>query len=133
MTYVAMFLIYVFGYMTCKTFYYLKASQLGVTLIQTANVFSLFLLTRALENYEVSRARCLNDLKQKNLSKKNLEVYETNLKTEVDNFKRKSITSLVGSHPDFFQYVLDYNDWESGMKFLEDNRDLIINAYSHSE
>ena len=133
MTYVVMFLIYVFGYVTCKTFYYLKASRLGVTLIQTANVFSLFLLTRALENYEVSRALCLNDLKQKNLSKKNLEVYETNLQTEVDNFKRKSITSLIGSHPGFFESVLDYDDWESGMKFLEDNKDLIINAYSPSE
>ena len=65
--------------------------------------------------------------------KKNLEVYETNLQTEVDNFKRKSITSLIGSHPGFFESVLDYDDWESGMKFLEDNKDLIINAYSPSE
>jgi len=133
MTYTTMFLMYVFGYVTCKTFYYLKASRLGVTLIHTANVFSLFLLTRALENYEVSRSLCLNDLKQKNLSKKNLEAYETNLQTEVDDFKRKSIASLIGLYPDFFESVLDYNDWESGMKFLEDNKDLIINAYSPSE
>jgi len=125
-----MFLMYVFGYVTCKTFYYLKATRLGVTLIQTANLFSLLLLTRALENYEVSRALCLNDLKQKNLSKENLETYEANLQAEIDIFKRKSIASLIDSHPDFFESVLDYNDWESGMVYLEQKRDLIINAYS---
>jgi hypothetical protein len=133
MTYTTMFLMYVFGYVTCKTFYYLKAARLGVTLIQTANLFSLFLLTRALENYEISRALCLNDLKQKNLSKENLEIYEANLQAEIDIFKRKSIASLIDSHPDFFESAMGYNDWESGMKFLEDNRDLIINACSHSE
>ena len=125
-----MFLMYVFGYVTCRTFYYLKATRLGVTLIQTANLFSLLLLTRALENYEISRTLCLNDLKQKNLSKENLETYEANLQAEIDIFKRKSIASLIDSHPDFFESVLDYNDWESGMVYLEQKRDLIINAYS---
>jgi hypothetical protein len=72
----------------------------------------------------------LCDLKQKNLSKENLETYEANLQAEIDIFKRKSIASLIDSHPDFFESVLDYNDWESGMVYLEQKRDLIINAYS---
>tara|TARA_R110000824_G_scaffold393882_1_gene593316 strand:+ start:1175 stop:1480 length:306 start_codon:yes stop_codon:yes gene_type:complete len=99
-------------------------------LIQTANVFSLFLLARALENYEVSRSLCLKDLKQKNLSKENFKVYETNLQTEIDNFKNKSIASLVDLHQGIFENVIDHDDWESGMIYLEQNRDLIINAYS---
>lgn len=130
MTYTIMFLMYVFGYITCKTFYYLNSSRLSVMLIQTANVFSLFLLARALENYEVSRSLCLKDLKQKNLSKENFKVYETNLQTEIDNFKNKSIASLVDLHQGIFENVIDHDDWESGMIYLEQNRDLIINAYS---
>lgn len=128
-----MFLMYVFGYVTCKTFYYMQASRLGIMLIHTSNAFSLFLLTRALENYEMSRTLFLNDLKQKNISKDNLKVFENNLQEEIDAFKRKSITSLVDTHSGFFEELLEYRDWETGMSFLEQNKDLIINAYSTSE
>ena len=130
MTYAAMFLMYVFGYVTCKTFYYLQSSRLSVILLQTANVFSLFLLTRALECYEVSKALCLKDLHEKGLSDSNIKIYENNFETEIKNFKTKSIDQFLGLHPTFFHEVIDYEDWESGMKFLEQNRDLIINAYS---
>ena len=133
MTYGIMFLMYVFGYVTCKTFYYLQASRLGILLVKTGSAFSLFLLTRALENYEVSRTLLLKDLKERNMSKDNLKVFENNLQEEIDLFKRKTISSLINSHQGFFEEILEYEDWETGMNFLEQNRDLIITAYSDPE
>jgi len=130
MNYTMMVLMFVLGYLTCKTFYYLRSARLGITLIQTSNLFSLFILARALENYEISRTLCLADLKRKNMSERNLDIYKENLQREVDSFKKKSIDSLLAAHPHFFKSVTNYNDWDSGMKFLEDHRDLIIKSYS---
>jgi len=41
-----------------------------------------------------------------------------------------NLTEAKSDATTFFHEVIDYEDWESGMKFLEQNRDLIINAYS---
>ena len=123
------FLVFVFGYLTCKVFYYFRAARLSVALMRLGNLYSLYLLTRALENFEHSKHTCLNDLKKSETSERNIKIYETNLDAEIETFKRKSIEALMDAHPQFFERTLAYEDWESAMKFLEQNKDLIISGY----
>jgi hypothetical protein len=124
-----MTLVFIFGYLTCKVFYYLKSARLSIQLIQTSNLVSLFLLTRALENFEHSRALCLKDLRGKDISERNLKIYEENLDLEIELFKKRSISLLLEVHPDFFQEVAPYTDWRSAMNYLESNRNVIMGAY----
>jgi len=124
-----MTLVFIFGYMTCKAFYYLKSARVSIQLIHTSNLVSLFLLTRALENFEYSRMLCLKDLREREVSERNLKIYEENLNQEIEVFKKKSISLLLKVHPDFFKDVIPYTDWESGMKYLESNKNVIVETY----
>jgi hypothetical protein len=124
-----MTLVFIFGYLTCKVFYYLKSARLSIQLIQMSNLVSLFLLTRALENFEHSRVLCLKDLREKDISERNLKIYEENLDLEIELFKKRSISLLLEVHPDFFQGVVPYTDWSSAMNYLESNRNVIMSTY----
>ena len=79
------FLVFVFGYLTCKVFYYFRSGRLGVTLLRLGNLYSIYLLTRALENFEYSKHACLNDLRKNDTSERNIKIYETNLSEEICN------------------------------------------------
>jgi hypothetical protein len=121
--------VFVFGYLTCKVFYYFKSARLSIQLIQISNLVSLFLLTRALENFEYSRSLCLKDLRKKDISERNLKIYEENLDLEIETFKSRSISLLLEVHPDFFQGIAPYTDWKSAMNYLESNRNVIVGTY----
>ena len=121
--------MFIFGYMTCKAFYYLKSVRVSIQLIHTSNLVSLFLLTRALENFEYSRMLCLKDLRERETSERNLKIYEENLNQEIEVFKKKSISLLLEVHPDFFKDIIPYTDWKSGMKYLESNKNVIVETY----
>jgi len=129
MNYLLMTLVFIFGYVTCSAFYYFKAARTSIQLIQLSNLVSLFLLSRALENFEYSRALCLKDLHKRETSERNLKIYEENLNQEIDTFKRQSISLLLEVHPDFFQSVVPYSDWASAMKYLESNKNVIMTTY----
>tara|TARA_R100000995_G_scaffold81486_1_gene54334 strand:- start:433 stop:807 length:375 start_codon:yes stop_codon:yes gene_type:complete len=121
--------MFVFGYVTCKMLYYIRATRISIQLLQLSNLVSLFLLTRALENFEHSRALCLKDLKQRDASERNIDIYKSNLNEEIESFKNKSISGLLELHPDFFKQVIPYDDWDSAMKYLESNKNVIVTTY----
>ena len=129
MNYTIMVLMFVFGYVTCKMLYYIRATRVSIQLLQLSNLVSLFLLTRALENFERSRYLCLQDLKKRETSERNIEIYKNNLEEEISAFKSKSISGLLELHPDFFKQVVPYDDWDSAMKYLESNKNVIVTTY----
>lgn len=131
MNYILMSLMFVFGYVTCKLFYYARSARISVQLLQLSNLVSLYLLTRALESFEQSRHMFLNDLKKSDISERNLEIYENNLEEEIEMFKDKSISKLLEIHPEFFKQIIPYNDWDSAMKYLETNKNVVLTAYLH--
>tara|TARA_B100000700_G_C14536227_1_gene619878 strand:+ start:167 stop:451 length:285 start_codon:yes stop_codon:yes gene_type:complete len=90
---------------------------------------SLFLLTRALEKFEYAKALYLKDLKDRETSERNIEIYKNNLNSEIETFKRQSVSALLELHPQFFKDVIPYHDWDSAMKYLESNKNVILTTY----
>ena len=121
--------MFVFGYMSCKLLYYLRASRLSIQLLHISNLVSLFLLTRALEKFEYAKTLYLKDLKERDTSERNIEIYKNNLNIEIETFKKQSIASLLELHPQFFKEVVPYHDWDSAMKYLESNKNVILATY----
>tara|TARA_R100000152_G_C6616047_1_gene68295 strand:+ start:286 stop:519 length:234 start_codon:yes stop_codon:yes gene_type:complete len=72
---------------------------------------------------------CLKDLRERETSERNLKIYEENLNQEIEVFKKKSISLLLEVHPDFFKDIIPYTDWKSGMKYLESNKNVIVETY----
>jgi len=129
MNYTLMVLMFVFGYVTCKLFYYLRSTRVSIQLLQIANLVSLFLLTRALEKFEYTKVLYLKDLKERETSERNIEIYKNNLNNEIETFKRQSVSALLELHPQFFKDVIPYHDWDSAMKYLESNKNVILTTY----
>lgn len=87
---------------------------------------SLFILAKSLENFEYSKVYRLNILKQENESQHNIDAFLLQHKDEITFFKDRSIKSIVEAHGDFFSSAIAFNDWNTAMRFLEQNRSVII-------
>ena len=116
------FLVFVFGYLTCKTFYFFRATRTGILIVKSAQVISLAILAKSMENFAFSRTYKILTLKENNASDQNINAYTINIDLAIESYKEKSIKHIVEQHSKFFKEILDFNDWKSGMEFLEQHK-----------
>jgi len=118
-------LVFTFGYITCRTFYFFRAARSSVNMLKVSQLVSVAMLARSLENFAYSKSLRLQYLAETNASEQNKEAFMLLHQDELTNFKTKSIQEIVALHPKFFEDALDFHDWPSAMKFLNDNQQLV--------
>jgi len=118
-------LLFVFGYVTCKTFYFLRAAQSSVNILKVSQLLSLAMLARSMENFAYSRTLRLHYLDETKASEQNKKAFMLLHADEVKSFKTKSIEELLNLHPKIFKDSLDFDDWPSGMKHLNDHQAVV--------
>lgn len=118
-------LLFTFGYVTCRTFYFFRAAQSSVQMLQTSQLISLAMLARSIENFAYSKSLRLQYMEETNASDQNKKAFMLLHTNEMKSFKVKSIRHIINLHPKFFRDALDFDDWPSGMRFLNKNQDLI--------
>ena len=118
------FLAFGFGYLTCKTFYFFHANRTGIVIVKSAQVISLAILAKSMENFAFSRTYKILTLQESNASEQNINAYTINIDLAIDSYKEKAIKHIVEHHSKFFKEILDFNDWESGMDFLEQHKEV---------
>jgi hypothetical protein len=52
---------------------------------------------------------------------------------EITYFKEQAIKKLVKAHPSFFDPIVDFDDWESAMRYLETHRALALEFINDKE
>ena len=119
-------LFFVFGYVTCKAFYFLNAIKKSIIILRSSQLIGLFVLSRALEDFYYAKEFRLGVMNEDGDSKQNITAVGYRFDEEVSTFKRKSIKKIIEAHGNFFEQLVDFNDWKSAMVFLEDNRKYII-------
>ena len=119
-------LVFVFGYITCKTFYFLSSARKSMQLIHVTQLIALFITVKALENFQYSRQYRLNVLKESKASEQNLQAFQRQFTDELTLYKKRAIQKIVDAHGGFFDHLVKFHDWDSAMKFLETNRDDLI-------
>ena len=118
------FLVFLFGYMTCKTFYFLRANRTGILIVKSAQIISLAILAKSLENFAYSKTYKILTLKENNASEQNIKAYDINIDLAINSYKEKAIKHIVEQHSKFYKEILDFDDWKSGMEYLEQNREV---------
>ena len=111
-------LVFIFGYVTCKTFYFLKEVRLGLVMLRLSHYLSLYTISKGIENLEYTKAVRLNDLRLTNESEKNIEAFKLNFEDEIKLYKDRSIKEIINMHPKFYQDLVEYKDWNSAMQYL---------------
>lgn len=131
MEFLLYFLVFIFGYYTCKTFYIYRSGSLTIGMLKTSQLTCLILLIRAMEQYAYVRTFGAIQLKKACASDSDVENYQLYIDNDITFFKTKSIDNLVKATPNYFKQVLEFEDWESAMRYLNENKELTDQIIKH--
>jgi predicted N-acyltransferase len=54
---------------------------------------------------------------------------EIKFSNDIENLKQNSVDYMLRLHPKFYRESLKFNDWQSSMEFLTDNKDLVFDFW----
>ena len=133
MTWILYILLFVFGYVTCHTFYFLKATRLSLSLVKGASVIYISSMIKALENLSYSREIMLEHMILAEKGSFEISSFEARFDDEVTHLKDKSIQVLLAQHPEFFRKMVEFEDWDSSVKYAEQYREEILKFWEISK
>ena len=116
-------LTFIFGYVTCRTFYFLRANRISLSLIKMSHVIYLSSAVKAIETLSNARYVCkMNDI----------EPYQSlgTFDSEINLLKDRSIAYLLQLHPKFYRDTLKFDDWESSMRYLNSHKDTVFKLWN---
>ena len=113
---------FIFGYITCKTFYFVRATRTSMHIIRAAHLVSVSLLAKSMEDFYYAKAYRMEKMVESGDSDHNISAFSFLVEEEVNYYKQKSIAGLIELHPQFFQQLLEFDDWKSAMQYLEKNK-----------
>ena len=119
-------LVFLFGYITHKTFYFFRSIKISIGLIRVAQLISLAVLAKSMENFYYSHTARMRQMKDNEESEKDIKDTRRSFNIEIKNFKDKAIREILDLHPKFYQPIVDFDDWKSAMTYLEENRAYVL-------
>jgi len=126
-------LIFIFGYVTCQTFYFIRSSRISLALLLYSQIIYLSSMVKILESllrtkYFVSGLQ--NSVKEMSSVCKEID---KKVDAEISILKDNSINYLINMHPKFYRESLKFEDWNSSMRFLKDKKQEAFNFWKHDE
>ena len=116
-------LVFIFGYFTCKTFYFVRSARLSLAIVKTSHIIYLSAMIRAIENMTYAREIVLENMLKTGKNSNQISIFELNFNKEVDMMKERSVKLLKIYHPSFFNSMLEFDDWHSAMNYLNTHRE----------
>ena len=115
-------IVFIFGYLTCKTFYFVRSARVSLVLIKASNIIYLSSLIKALEHLSYVREIMLEQMLKSEKNSTQISTFEFRFEQDVQKLKRRSISTLLSCHPEFFRSQLEFDDWKSAMEYLQKNK-----------
>jgi hypothetical protein len=116
-------LVFFFGYTTCKTFYFLRANRLSLSLIKLSHMVYLSSIIKAMETLTSARDTVRFNSVEPTQS-------ETDFESEIKTLKDNSIAYLLEIHPRYYRDALKFDDWASSMVYLNENKDDVFKFWN---
>ncbi|MBL96782.1 MAG: hypothetical protein CMF52_03115 [Legionellales bacterium] len=115
-------LVFIFGYVTCRTFYFFRANRISLSLIKLSHIIYLSTVIRSIETLIEARTTALvNNIEPT----KSRDFFEDEIKT----LKESSVAYLLQLHPKFYRDILAFDDWESSMRYLNQNKEAVFKIW----
>ena len=118
-------LFFVFGYVTCRTFYFMSAVRKSAALLKVTQSVALFIIVRGLEHFHYAKEFRLATMKAEDASEQNIRAFLYQFEDEMNLYKTRSIRNFIDAHGSFFKEIVDFTDWKSAMVFLEGNKESV--------
>jgi hypothetical protein len=118
--------MFIFGYLTHKTFYFLRATKISISLIRVSQLVSLAVLANSLENFYYSHTSRLRQMRESEQDEKEIKAVRSAFNAEIANYKEKAIEEILDLHPKFYDPIIDFSNWKTAMTYLEENKNFIF-------
>jgi len=119
-------LIFVFGYVTCKTFYFLRATRLALNLVRGASVIYVSVMAKAAEKLSYTQEIMLENMLKTGKNSAEISAFQLQFDNEVKHLKETSVDVMVALHPEFFKQMVEFDDWSSAMDYATKYREQIF-------
>ncbi len=119
-------LLFVFGYVTCQTFYFLKSTRLSLILLRATHLIYLSSTMKALEHMSFARGIVLEHMLRTEKGSAAISTFEIRHEEEVAKLKTRSIDLLIDLHPEFFQRMMEFENWEEASQYADTHKDIIF-------
>jgi hypothetical protein len=116
-------LVFLFGYVTCQTFYFLRSARVSLKLMKSSRVIYLLMMAKAMEKYKIAEEVMIMNLRESNKDEKIIDAFKNSIENERQSFKERSVSWVIDNTPDTFRDIVGFTDWDSAMKFLVLHRD----------
>lgn len=125
-------LVFIFGHITCRTFYFMRANRISLSLLKYSQIIYLSTMVKTLE--DLLRIKHFSAGLQKSVKEMSLVCNQIDEKidTEISILKDNSINYLINMHPKFYRDSLKFEDWDSSMDFLKDKKQEAFNFWNHN-
>jgi hypothetical protein len=119
-------IVFVFGYLTHKTFYFFRSLKISIGLIRVSQLVSLAVLAKSMESFYYSHTTRLRRMKEHGEEEKIIRDVRRSFNMEIVNYKENSIKEILNLHPKFYDPIIDFDNWKSAMKYLEENNHYVL-------
>ena len=116
-------LIFIFGYLTCRTFYFMRSARVSLSLMKASSIIYLSVLIKSLEQLAYAREIMLEHMIYADKKSFEISSFEMRFEQEVSLFKNRSIATFLACHPQFFRSMVEFDNWDDAMKFLVEHKD----------
>ena len=125
-------LVFIFGYITCKTFYFLNTARISLKLIKSSRIIYLLMAVRAVENYIISERMMKRYFSEIDKDTEDVKKFQDKCSEELEYFKKQAIGELLKQTPDAFKPGLEFDDWKTAMLHLQRHKDEALDFWRMS-
>jgi len=111
-------LVFVFGYVTHRTFHTYMAAKTGSLIFLHSKLTSLLMLIKCIESYNYIKAFGMMQLQKNEATNKQVEAFTTMIDNDISFFKKQSIKNINSLIPEYLKVLEHFEDWDEAMMFL---------------
>lgn len=111
-------LVFVFGYVTHRTFHTYMAAKTGSLIFLHSKLTSLLMLVKCIESYNYIKAFGMMQLKKNEATDKQVEAFTTMIDNDITFFKKQSIKNINILIPEYLKVLEHFDNWDEAMMFL---------------
>jgi hypothetical protein len=115
-------LVFLFGYATCKIFYFFRAARLSLVTLKASQIIYLSTVVKALEHLAYSKEIMLEHMLRADKKSVEISSFQYRFENEERLLKERSIKIVKSYYSGLFQEMIEFEDWEAAMQFLTENK-----------
>ena len=72
-------------------------------------------------------------MREQNESEKDIRDVRRSFNAEIMAYKERAIKEMLELHPKFYDPIVKFDNWKSGMSYLEENKVFVLNLLSQDK